>query len=191
MAQGASRVAREAQQEQGPFPEGSVMSINKIKTTYTRRQTERALLGATLVTSEILDSPELALLQPEHFSVPGHREIWRAVRALRATGHDVTPQYVQAEMERAGAADLADLFGISTANDLHSALIAIQKDADHEGAIEHAIAVRQIGENLTLVDQLEELSDAAKAWPPTARSFFCQAFDALATMFCTRLVGAR
>jgi DnaB-like helicase N terminal domain len=165
------------------------MSISKIKTTYTRRQTERALLGSAMSTPEILDRPELALLHPEHFSVPGHREIWRAVRALRTEANDITPEAVQTQMYRFGADDLANLFGISTAPVLLSALSAIEKEADRDHAIDYARTVLAMGENLKLVDQLEELSDAAKAWPPTARAVFCDAFDSLAAVFSGAMAG--
>lgn len=168
------------------------MSISKIKTTYTRRRTERALLGSAMSTPEILDRPELLLLHPEHFSLPGHREIWRAVRALRTGANDITPESVQTQMYLfCDDNDPASLLGISTAPVLLSALSAIEKEAEHEYAIDHARTVLAMRENLKLVDQLEELSDAAKAWPPTPRSVFCEAFDSLAVACCEALVGGR
>ncbi len=70
-----------------------------------------------------------------------------------------------------------------------SVTLAIEKEADRDRAIVHGHAVFTMGENLKLVDQLDELTLAAKAWPPTARSFFCEAFDTLATIFCAPLAG--
>lgn len=166
------------------------MSISKIKTTYTRRQTERALLGSAMSTPEILDRPELALLHPEHFSVPGHREIWRAVRSLRTGANAITPEAVQTQMYQFCVDDdPSNLFGISAAPVLLSALSAIEREADRDHAIDYARTVLAMGENLKLVDQLEELSDAAKAWPPTARSVFCEAFDSLAAVFSGAMAG--
>lgn len=157
------------------------MSTKKIN---TRRQTERALLGTALVHPEILNANGFPPLLPEDFGCNGHRTIWRAVQGLLVESRPVTPDAVSAEMEHAGCADLAELGGIATEPDLHSALAALAREADPSSAIDHGNIVRAIADNGRLAEQLGDLADQAKAWPPLARSFFCNAFSELVDWFC-------
>lgn len=166
------------------------MSINEIKIIHTRRQAERTVLGSVLASPALLDAPELAALQLADFGAEGYRQIWRAIRALRAESRFIVPEDVRAEMERAGAVDLSELAGIATARDLATALADLLREAMPEQALADAISLRHGGQNLQLADRLDELSDVAKGWPPTTRSFFCEALDALAAMFCAPLAGA-
>lgn len=157
----------------------------------TRRQTERALLGSVLTEPKIFAAPEVTELLPADFSVVGHREIWRAMRVLFSAGKPITPADVEAEMKAAGAHDLSELAGIATAASLESALAALANEAASERAIADALAVRRMGENLELAEQLQELADKAKVWPPMLRSFFCEGFRRLVAAFCgVELAGA-
>lgn len=166
------------------------MSTNEIKTVQTRRQAERALLGAVLAKPALLDAPEVTRLQADDFGAHGYREIWRAIQALCAGDRAITAADVQAEMEGAGATDLAALGGIATAPDLRSALAELAKEGRPERAINDASALHTMGANLDLAERLVELADQAKTWPPRARDFFCESLDALAELFCAPLAGA-
>lgn len=140
---------------------------------------------------KIFAAPEVTELLPADFSVAGHREIWRAMRVLFGAGKPIIPADVEAEMKSAGAHDLAELAGIATAASLESALAELASEAAIERAIEDALAVRRMGENLELADQLHELADKAQVWPPARRSFFCEVFRGLVATFCgPTLAGA-
>lgn len=172
-------------------PEVRAQPESIMKRNRTRRQTERALLGSVLTKPEIFAAPELAALLAADFSVVGHREIWRAMRALYSAGKPILPADVEAEMKAAGAHDLAELAGLATAVSLESALAELVGEAAIARAIEDALAVRRMGENLELADQLHELADKAQVWPPARRSFFCEVFRELVATFCgPSLAGA-
>jgi replicative DNA helicase len=165
------------------------MSTKEIK---TRRQAERALIGAVLLHPAVLDQPGFPPVASADFGAAAHRHIWQAIRTIRAQSRSITPDDVIAEMEAAGAADLSELAGIATALDLRNAIAALALDADPDRVVDHANAVTDMADNLRLADELDVILDRAKVWPPTARSFFCQVFEGLASLFCgPQLAGAR
>lgn len=163
------------------------MSPNEIKTLQTRRQTERAVLGALLAAPFLVDLPEVRLLRTADFGAEGHRAIWRAIRARCDEALPITPAAIRAEMERAASGELADLAGIATEPDLNTALVALLREAKPDRLRFDATALRHMGENLQLADRLAEISNEAQLWPPTPRSTFCEALDALASRFCSPL----
>lgn len=74
---------------------------------------------------------------------------------------------------------------------MERALAELAGEAAIGRAIEDALAVRRMGENLELADQLHQLADKAQVWPPARRSFFCEVFRGLVATSCgPSLTGA-
>jgi KaiC/GvpD/RAD55 family RecA-like ATPase len=140
---------------------------------------EHSLLGAALIDSSIVERLAATGLQPWHFAVDAHRQIWRAVQALTEQGKPADPVTVTTALGAESEVDLAYLNNL--ANSVPSAAhapayadailaaagrreIAAALDHAHQVVRDPAASLDAVRSRITSILELEEQT-AAKRKP--------------------------
>jgi replicative DNA helicase len=103
---------------------------------------EESLLGALLLSRDVVGQVAELGLQVEHFYKPAHQHIYAAIRGLMANGHAVDVVTVADELRRNGL--LEDVGGAASLNELQNATPAISNAGRYSKIVQDTAVLRKL-----------------------------------------------
>ncbi|MBI4933715.1 MAG: replicative DNA helicase [Actinobacteria bacterium] len=103
---------------------------------------EESLLGALLLSRDVVGQVSELGLQVEHFYKPAHQHIYAAIRGLMANGHAVDVVTVADELRRNGLLD--DIGGAASLNELQNATPAISNAGRYSKIVQDTAVLRKL-----------------------------------------------
>ena len=103
---------------------------------------EESLLGALLLSRDVVGQVAELGLQVEHFYKPAHQHIYSAIRGLMANGHAVDIVTVADELRRNGLLD--DIGGAQSLNELQNATPAISNAHRYAKIVQDTAVLRKL-----------------------------------------------
>jgi replicative DNA helicase len=120
-------------------------------------QAEESLLGALLLSREVVGEVAELGIQVDHFYKPAHQHVYAAIRGLMSTGQPVDAVTVADELRRSGLLD--EIGGPQLLLDLQNATPAISNAARYAKIVEDTAVLRR------LIGVASEIADIAYSEP--------------------------
>lgn len=114
---------------------------------------EESLLGALLLSTEVVNQISELGISVEHFYKPAHQHIYSAIRGLMAGGHAVDVVTVSDELRRNGLLD--DIGGAQALNELQNATPAISNAHRYAKIVQDTAVLRKL---ISVAGEITELA---------------------------------
>ena len=114
---------------------------------------EESLLGALLLSKEVVSQVSELQMLAEHFYKPAHQHIYSAIRGLMANGHAVDVVTVADELRRNGLLD--DVGGVQSLNELQNATPAISNAGRYAKIVQDTAILRKL---ISVAGEITELA---------------------------------
>lgn len=114
---------------------------------------EESLLGALLLSRDVVGQVAELGLQVEHFYKPAHQHIYTAIRGLMANGHAIDIVTVSDELRRNGLLD--DIGGAQALNELQNATPAISNAGRYAKIVQDTAVLRKL---ISVAGEITELA---------------------------------
>ena len=114
---------------------------------------EESLLGALLLSTEVVNQISELGITVEHFYKPAHQHIYSAIRGLMAAGHAVDVVTVADELRRNGLLD--DIGGAQSLNELQNATPAISNAHRYAKIVQDTAVLRKL---ISVAGEITELA---------------------------------
>jgi replicative DNA helicase len=114
---------------------------------------EESLLGALLLSREVVGQVSELGLQVEHFYKPAHQHIYSAIRGLMANGNAIDVVTVADELRRNGLLD--DIGGAQSLNELQNATPAISNASRYSKIVQDTAVLRKL---ISVAGEITELA---------------------------------
>ena len=114
---------------------------------------EESLLGALLLSTEVVNQISELGITVEHFYKPAHQHIYSAIRGLMAGGHAVDVVTVADELRRNGLLD--DIGGAQALNELQNATPAISNAHRYAKIVQDTAVLRKL---ISVAGEITELA---------------------------------
>ncbi|MFM2077641.1 MAG: replicative helicase [Actinomycetota bacterium] len=114
---------------------------------------EESLLGALLLSRDVVGQVAELGLQVEHFYKPAHQHIYEAIKGLMANGHAVDIVTVSDELRRNGLLD--DIGGAQALNELQNATPAISNAHRYSKIVQDTAVLRKL---ISVAGEITELA---------------------------------